>query len=129
MHLLIMMEHGIESADWETRIVVSDDGGRSWRYGQSLKKYVYFDATRYLTMEESGEGIAVEYYDGDVGGYEQAGYYLFRTADWGASWSRREYRESFDVTGYVDALEGRPAADAELPLLADAGLPGFGNCP
>jgi len=129
LHYLFMMEHIPESAAWETRVVISDDGGKRWRYGESLRKYLYMDAVRYLSMDESGVGTAVEYYDGNVGGYDQAGYYLFRTDDWGATWSEREYRKSFDVTGFVDLLDEWRPIQVALPGLAEADLEGFGPCP
>lgn len=128
VHILVAMDNRPESAGWETRFVVSDDGGRTWSYGESIRKYVYFDVIRYFKMDESGTGAAVEHYDGSVGGYEQAGYYVFNTYDWGATWSDARYERTFDATGYVDVLESVVTRRANRRPLADIKLPNFDSC-
>ncbi len=128
MHIVLAMDNVPESPDWETRFVLSSNGGRSWSYGESIRKYVYFDVIRYFRMDDSGNGTVVEEYPGDVGGYEQAGYYVFETVDWGATWSDARYQDSFDASGFVDT-HGliRSRNDGRRPL-SDIRLPGF-DCP
>ena len=127
-HIVLAMDNIPESPGWETRFVVSTDRGRSWRYGQSIRKYVYFDIIDYFSMSEAGSGTAVEHYAGDVGGYEERGYYIFETNDWGLTWSDRAYEKEFDTSGYVDVSLGRQQrASAEMPL-SRISLLGFDQC-
>lgn len=126
--VLIAMDNVPESSGWETRFVLSEDSGNSWRYVSKIKKYVYFDVIRYFTLSESGEGTAVEYYDGDVGGYDDAGYYIFRTKDWGRNWSDREYRTEYDPSGLVDVVDGLKKRRANRRSLGELFLPNFGDC-
>jgi hypothetical protein len=51
----------------EERSVVSNDGGNSWRYGESIRKYVYSHLIHYFSMSETGSGTAIEHNDGDRG--------------------------------------------------------------
>ena len=87
LHLLLAMDNVPESRGWDTKFVLSDDGGHTWSYGASIRKYIYFDVIRYFKMNESGAGTAIEHYTGGVDGYEQIGYYVYRTHDWGYTWS------------------------------------------
>lgn len=127
-HVILLMDGTQESAGWDTSVVVSNDRGRSWRLGESIRKYVYFDVIRYFSMSEAGSGAAVEHYTGDVGGYEDIGYYIFRTNDWGLTWSDRLYEKEFDTSGYVDVSPGRlQRRSAETPL-SQVSLRGFEEC-
>jgi len=128
-HVLLLMDHLIQSADWETRIVVSNDGGNSWRYGESFRKYVYSHTIRYFSMSETGAGTAIEYNDGDVGGYDVLGYYIFETNDWGMTWSDRMFEEEFDTTSYVDVTAKRLERQSNERPLSDVSLSGFDQCP
>ena len=128
-HVVLFMDHQIQSADWETRVVVSGDGGNSWRYGESLRKYVYSHSIRYFRMSETGSGTAIEYNDGDVGGYDVLGYYIFETSDWGMTWSERRFEEEFDISSYVDVLAERLQRHSTKKPLREASLPGFDQCP
>lgn len=105
-HLLVAMDNIPESAGWETRFVLSEDAGRTWRYVSEFRKYVYFDRISYFRMSDAGEGVAVEYYGGDIGGFDDTGYYIFRTSDWGRNWSAREYLTEFDAAGFDDVIGG-----------------------
>jgi hypothetical protein len=128
-HMLLLMDNTQESAGWETSVVVSTDRGRSWRYGERFRKYVYFDVINYFSMSETGSGTAVEHYVGDVGGYEDIGYYIFETNDWGLTWSDRVYEKEFDASGYVDVRPGRlQRRSSEMPL-SEVSLLGFSRCP
>lgn len=128
-HVLLLMDHTQESAGWETSVVVSTDRGRSWRYGESFRKYVYFDVISHFRMSETGSGTAIEHYAGDVGGYEDIGYYIFETNDWGLTWSDRAYEKEFDTSGYVDVTRAwLQRRTAEVPL-RQVSLLGFGRCP
>jgi hypothetical protein len=127
-HVLLLMDHTQESAGWETSVVVSADRGRTWRYGDRFRKYVYFDVISYFSMSDSGFGTAVEHYVGGVGGYEDIGYYIFDTSDWGLTWSDRAYEKAFDTSGHVDVLPGRlQRISAETPL-SQVSLLGFNEC-
>jgi hypothetical protein len=122
---LVLMDNIPESAGWETRTVLSNDGGRSWHYGESLRKYVYFDTIRYLKMSGGGKVTAIEHYQGDVGGYDQVGYYVFESTDWGETWSERRYEPVLDTAELVDGYptiqrmreSGLPLRGFELPGL------------
>jgi hypothetical protein len=83
---------------------------------------------RYFKMDDSGAGTAVEHYAGDVGGYEQAGYYIFDTHDWGFSWSDARYEKTFDATGYEDVYELFQSRRANRRPLVDIKLPNFDGC-
>ena len=68
-------------------------------------------------MNESGVGTAIEHYEGDVGGYEQAGYYIYKTHDWGHTWSDPKYATSHDTAAYVEVYELiRSRRSARRPL-------------
>ncbi len=127
--ILIAMDNVPESAGWETRFVLSEDGGDSWRYVSKIKKYIYFDVIWYFSMSESGEGTAVEYYDGDVGGYDDAGFYIFRTEDWGQNWSEREHATAYDTSGLVDVVDGGQKRRANRRSLEELKIPDFEDCP
>lgn len=127
-NIVILMDNVPESPGWETRVVVSNDGGNTWSYGNSIRKYVYFDYFRYFAMDDSGVGTAVEHYDGDVGGYDRIGYYVYRTGDWGRTWSEREYHASFDTTDFADAIDSILASRADRKPLNEFTLPGFDAC-
>ena len=123
------MDHTIQSGDWQARVVLSSDGGRSWRYGESIRKYVYSHRISYFGMNETGSGTAVEYNDGDAGGYDELGYFIFETNDWGITWSERRFQEEFDTSGYVDVTaEFLQRRANKTPLIA-VSLPGFEQCP
>ena len=127
-NFLLLMDNVQESAGWETRFVISNDGGETWRYGDSVRKYVYFDVIRYLKMSETGIGTAIEHYEGDIGGYDDIGYYIFETTDWGMTWSDRRFSEEFDTSDYVDVIAGyRQRRLSEQPL-SQLSLPGFRSC-
>jgi hypothetical protein len=124
---LILMDNIPESPGGETRVVLSEDGGQSWRDGESLRKYVYFDGIQFLPMSSSGSGIAVEYYDGD-GGDEDIGYCVFKTTDWGSTWSERAYETNFDTSRFVDTFDGIHTLRNGMTALSDFDLPGFESC-
>ena len=127
-NLLITMDNIPESPGWETRVVRSEDGGNTWHYGERLRKYVYFDAIQYLHFDDTGEGIAAEFYDGDVGGYDDVGYYIFETTDWGRTWSDRRYAASLDTSGFIDVFDDYEALrKAQIPL-SEFDLAGFEDC-
>lgn len=128
-HWLAIMDNVPESPGSEAQIVVSNDGGNTWSYGESLRKYVYFDGFRYLKLDEKGSGAAIEHYVGDVDGYDQIGYYIYETHDWGVTWSQRSYREAYDTSGYTDTFPGAARMRASRTPLSEISLPGFEGCP
>ena len=126
---LITMDNVQESAGWETRVVLSEDSGQTWRYGNSIRKYVYFDIIRYFRMSESGHGTAVEHYTGGVGGYDNIGFYVFETHDWGYTWSGPQYAVTHDTAAYVDVLELKMAKKRNRHQLSDLDLLNSNDCP
>jgi len=128
-NVVLLMDNVPESPGHETRVVISNDGGTTWSYGQSLRKYLYFDHYQYFAMDESGTGTAIEYNGGEVGGYEKVGYFVYHTGDWGRNWFEREYHVSYDTNGFADTVKWLLASKAGRRALADIELPGFDGCP
>ena len=125
---LVAMENVPQAPGWDTRVVISEDGGSTWRYGESLTKYVYMDGIRYLEIDETGTGTAIEHYEGNVEGYEQIGYYVFETDDWGNTWTEWQYESEFDTSGLVDGYPAARRMRLSIERLSEVSLPGFDEC-
>ncbi|MEO0975230.1 MAG: hypothetical protein AAFX85_19240, partial [Pseudomonadota bacterium] len=108
--MLLAMTNVPAGSGGVTRFVASPDGGDTWQYVSQIEHYSYWGEVTHFALEDSGKGLAVEAHPEGMDGYEQAGFYLYRTEDWGHSWAPPEYRESFDtsaLTGVYAAWQAR----------------------
>lgn len=116
-NIIALMERIPESAGWETRFVTSADGGATWSYGASIRKYAYFNIVTHFQMSDAGIGVAVEYYGGGTGDYDAVGAHVYRTENWGRTWTSREYDPDHDLSGYDDVADSLRSVDRR-PLSA-----------
>lgn len=127
-NLLVAMDNIPESAGHQLRLLISDDGGRNWRYVESLQKYAYMDTIKYFKMDEHGNGEAVEYNPGDTFNHIATGFYVHTTNNWGVTWLPSEHRESFDPTGFANVYDKHTEISNSDDRLANIRLPGFSEC-
>lgn len=99
--IVAIMDNVQQSGGWDSRFVISRNGGKTWHYGDRIRKYCYSNSISHFAMDEDGTGTAIEYNDGGTGGYERVGYFVSRTHDWGKTWSGIEHEEAIDEDGYV----------------------------
>lgn len=83
----------IESPSWELNIVHSADGGVTWRVASTLRKPHYLLGFHSLHMRPDGSG-ALYLLDEDPLSHASElppGYFIYKTQDWGTSWSSPQY--------------------------------------
>lgn len=127
--VILLMDNVPEAPGGSTRVLFSDDNGMSWRYISEIDLFAYFHVITHFSLDDDGNGIAVEYNDGMTDGYEKAGYYLYRTHDWARSWSDPEFVRFFDVSGLTDVIGAwRKRRENRRPF-RDLKLGSFQQCP
>ncbi len=128
-HLFALMENVPESAGWETRVVRSDDYGRTWHYGSDIRKCLYWKSIDYVRIGDGGAVTAVEHFDENYGECDKPGYYVHESADRGSTWSERRYAPELDSSSFFDVTESFLAMKSSPQPLNEFELAGFEACP
>lgn len=105
-----VLDSQVEAPAWSLRVVLSDDGGKSWRVGPSLPKPYYQSGLHTFEMSDKGRGYIEVGLDDDAGYGAPTGLYVYESKDWGFSWKPSSFRPNF-VWGYRE-----PASEGLVPL-------------
>ena len=88
--LWAVLDGNVESMSWELDILHSADRGQTWKWNR-LRKIYYMASFDDLRMTDDGRGRLTISLDQDWGNGLEPGIYIYRTTDFGATWSEPEY--------------------------------------
>jgi len=105
-----VLDSQVDAPAWSLRIVLSEDGGKTWKVGPSLRKPYYQSGLHTFEMSANGVGHIEVALDDEAGYGAPTGLYVYESKDWGYSWAPSAFRPN-SVWGYRE-----PAGEGLVPF-------------
>jgi hypothetical protein len=105
-----VLDSQVEGPAWSLRVVVSEDGGQTWKVGESLRKPYYLSSFHSFEFSPDGTARLEVAHDEDAGYGAPLGLYVYRSKDGGLTWLPETFRPNA-AWGYRE-----PAHEGLVPL-------------